>query len=266
MNYDKLSRSLRYYYEKGIMQKVAGERYVYKFVCDPEALFNMAYSAAANSCITAEIQGSVIKRHVISDKSVSNDLSNTAKQQLNNYDDAILTMFPNHASKGTFFVRSVKKQFMSWAIFSYRFWFQFTGRRTIYINYISILATARVTQTIPTDITIRISTIILISRHPVMRPSLSSITAGYPLLTSCWFLENRRRRLGTLRLMIPKDALVSLVAMFLTRLFNGAQASRRFLKARRIIRRLNTILGSGSLAVVLIDVSEFNLNNATNWN
>lgn len=26
MNYDKLSRSLRYYYEKGIMQKVAGKR------------------------------------------------------------------------------------------------------------------------------------------------------------------------------------------------------------------------------------------------
>lgn len=25
MNYDKLSRSLRYYYEKGIMQKVAGK-------------------------------------------------------------------------------------------------------------------------------------------------------------------------------------------------------------------------------------------------
>ncbi|XP_063232157.1 protein FEV-like [Bacillus rossius redtenbacheri] len=46
MNYDKLSRSLRYYYEKGIMQKVAGERYVYKFVCDPEALFNMAYGGS----------------------------------------------------------------------------------------------------------------------------------------------------------------------------------------------------------------------------
>ncbi|GBP83532.1 ETV5-related protein Ets96B [Eumeta japonica] len=39
MNYDKLSRSLRYYYEKGIVQKVAGERYVYRFVCDPRALF-----------------------------------------------------------------------------------------------------------------------------------------------------------------------------------------------------------------------------------
>ena len=43
MNYDKLSRSLRYYYEKGIMQKVAGERYVYRFVCSPEALFSLAF-------------------------------------------------------------------------------------------------------------------------------------------------------------------------------------------------------------------------------
>ena len=43
MNYDKLSRSLRYYYEKGIMQKVAGERYVYRFVCDADALFTMAF-------------------------------------------------------------------------------------------------------------------------------------------------------------------------------------------------------------------------------
>ncbi|CAK1547944.1 unnamed protein product [Leptosia nina] len=52
MNYDKLSRSLRYYYEKGIMQKVAGERYVYKFVCDPEALFNMARSPPSYDVIS----------------------------------------------------------------------------------------------------------------------------------------------------------------------------------------------------------------------
>ncbi|KAJ8408171.1 hypothetical protein AAFF_G00263990 [Aldrovandia affinis] len=44
MNYDKLSRSLPYYYEKGIMQKVAGERYVYKFVCKPEALITMTFT------------------------------------------------------------------------------------------------------------------------------------------------------------------------------------------------------------------------------
>ncbi|XP_023804956.1 ETS translocation variant 5-like isoform X2 [Oryzias latipes] len=55
MNYDKLSRSLRYYYEKGIMQKVAGERYVYKFVCNPEALFSMAFPEHQRPCLKAEL-------------------------------------------------------------------------------------------------------------------------------------------------------------------------------------------------------------------
>ncbi|KAF7656419.1 hypothetical protein LDENG_00041410, partial [Lucifuga dentata] len=54
MNYDKLSRSLRYYYEKGIMQKVAGERYVYKFVCDPEALFSLAFPENQRPQLKAE--------------------------------------------------------------------------------------------------------------------------------------------------------------------------------------------------------------------
>jgi hypothetical protein len=44
MNYDKLSRSLRYYYEKNIMQKVSGERYVYKFVCDTNINLNKLIS------------------------------------------------------------------------------------------------------------------------------------------------------------------------------------------------------------------------------
>lgn len=30
MNYDKLSRSLRYYYEKGIMQKVIADKDIYR--------------------------------------------------------------------------------------------------------------------------------------------------------------------------------------------------------------------------------------------
>lgn len=55
MNYDKLSRSLRYYYEKGIMQKVAGERYVYKFVCHPEALFSMAFPDNQRPFLKTEI-------------------------------------------------------------------------------------------------------------------------------------------------------------------------------------------------------------------
>jgi len=52
MNYDKLSRSLRYYYEKGIMQKVAGERYVYRFINFADMhVFNplLAASCAGNS-------------------------------------------------------------------------------------------------------------------------------------------------------------------------------------------------------------------------
>lgn len=38
MNYEKLSRGLRYYYDKNIIHKTAGKRYVYKFVCDLKAM------------------------------------------------------------------------------------------------------------------------------------------------------------------------------------------------------------------------------------
>lgn len=47
MNYEKLSRGLRYYYDKNIIHKTPGRRYVYRFVCNlddllgcnPEQLF-----------------------------------------------------------------------------------------------------------------------------------------------------------------------------------------------------------------------------------
>lgn len=39
MNYEKLSRGLRYYYDKNIIQKTAGKRYVYRFVCDLDTVF-----------------------------------------------------------------------------------------------------------------------------------------------------------------------------------------------------------------------------------
>lgn len=44
MNYEKLSRGLRYYYDKNIIQKTAGRRYVYRFVCDLQSL--LGYSPA----------------------------------------------------------------------------------------------------------------------------------------------------------------------------------------------------------------------------
>lgn len=36
MNYDKLSRALRYYYDKNIIKKVMGQKFMYKFVSFPE--------------------------------------------------------------------------------------------------------------------------------------------------------------------------------------------------------------------------------------
>ena len=39
MSYDKLSRSLRYYYDKGLIRKISGERYVYRFCVDPEVMY-----------------------------------------------------------------------------------------------------------------------------------------------------------------------------------------------------------------------------------
>ena len=44
MNYEKLSRALRYYYDGDIISKVHGKRFVYKFVCDLKSL--LGYSAA----------------------------------------------------------------------------------------------------------------------------------------------------------------------------------------------------------------------------
>uniref|UniRef100_A0A7E4VYD6 ETS domain-containing protein n=1 Tax=Panagrellus redivivus TaxID=6233 RepID=A0A7E4VYD6_PANRE len=37
MNYDKLSRALRYYYDKNIIKKVIGQKFMYRFVKDSEA-------------------------------------------------------------------------------------------------------------------------------------------------------------------------------------------------------------------------------------
>lgn len=100
MNYDKLSRSLRYYYEKGIMQKVAGERYVYKFVCDPEALFNMAYgTGAASSGITGEVQNNIVRSHTVPGKGTAgNEVSELIKHSATGYSDAVFAMYSNTAA------------------------------------------------------------------------------------------------------------------------------------------------------------------------
>ncbi|XP_044011618.1 DNA-binding protein D-ETS-3-like isoform X2 [Aphidius gifuensis] len=113
MNYDKLSRSLRYYYEKGIMQKVAGERYVYKFVCDPEALFNMAYGTGGTATTSDNNnQSSIMRTHSITNKNTTSTTSppittttitstsdtNDSKSPSGGYGDAVLAMYSNTAA------------------------------------------------------------------------------------------------------------------------------------------------------------------------
>lgn len=48
MNYEKLSRGLRYYYGKNVIEKVHGKRYVYQFMCNIPKI--LGYDPMANKC------------------------------------------------------------------------------------------------------------------------------------------------------------------------------------------------------------------------
>lgn len=50
MNYEKLSRGLRYYYDKNIIHKTAGKRYVYRFVCDLQSLLGFTPEELFSAC------------------------------------------------------------------------------------------------------------------------------------------------------------------------------------------------------------------------
>ncbi|XP_022323765.1 protein C-ets-1-like isoform X2 [Crassostrea virginica] len=50
MNYEKLSRGLRYYYDKNIIHKTAGKRYVYRFVCDLQTLLGHTPEELFEAC------------------------------------------------------------------------------------------------------------------------------------------------------------------------------------------------------------------------
>ena len=52
MNYEKLSRALRYYYDGDMISKVSGKRFAYKFDCDLKLL--IGYTAAELSALVNE--------------------------------------------------------------------------------------------------------------------------------------------------------------------------------------------------------------------
>ncbi|KAL6484927.1 GA-binding protein alpha chain [Colossoma macropomum] len=60
MNYEKLSRALRYYYDGDMISKVPGKRFVYKFVCDLRTL--IGYSAAELNNLVTECEQKKLAR------------------------------------------------------------------------------------------------------------------------------------------------------------------------------------------------------------
>uniref|UniRef100_A0A6Q2ZPG2 GA-binding protein alpha chain n=1 Tax=Esox lucius TaxID=8010 RepID=A0A6Q2ZPG2_ESOLU len=60
MNYEKLSRALRYYYDGDMISKVQGKRFVYKFVCDLRTL--IGYSAAELNNLVTECEQKKLAR------------------------------------------------------------------------------------------------------------------------------------------------------------------------------------------------------------
>lgn len=60
MNYEKLSRGLRYYYDKNIIKKVPNQRYVYRFVCDLESLLGLSFTELQKALAATGEQGAAI--------------------------------------------------------------------------------------------------------------------------------------------------------------------------------------------------------------
>ena len=86
MNYDKLSRAIRYYYDKQIMHKVHGKRYVYKFNFDTISKYLLNSGVAptnpmASRSSSSSTAGSAIDTQLLSVSTAESMLSAKASEQ-----------------------------------------------------------------------------------------------------------------------------------------------------------------------------------------
>ncbi|XP_055852799.1 DNA-binding protein Ets97D [Episyrphus balteatus] len=78
MNYEKLSRALRYYYDGDMISKVSGKRFAYKFDCDLKML--IGYDAE-------ELSKLVNERKYVDEFLTTNDKTDDAQSEDDDYDD-----------------------------------------------------------------------------------------------------------------------------------------------------------------------------------
>ncbi|XP_077544827.1 uncharacterized protein LOC144158011 [Haemaphysalis longicornis] len=86
MNYDKLSRALRYYYDKNIIKKVLGQKFVYRFVSFPEIVktenkipFHVKMESMAQAPQDLSLKGRERKRSLSDeDEPAADDVSSTS--------------------------------------------------------------------------------------------------------------------------------------------------------------------------------------------
>ncbi len=74
MNYDKLSRGLRYYYSKGIMDKVPGKKLTFKYTCDVQQFIQ-------KRCSQGNTHSSTFSNTPLTPMSATLDNNTESKQQ-----------------------------------------------------------------------------------------------------------------------------------------------------------------------------------------
>ncbi|XP_077121645.1 ETS domain-containing protein Elk-3 isoform X2 [Ranitomeya variabilis] len=101
MNYDKLSRALRYYYDKNIIKKVIGQKFVYKFVSFPEILKMDPHTVEVS-------RDSLLLQD--SDCKIPSDLHERHKQTLSALKNASRNEYINSGLYSSFTINSLQHQ------------------------------------------------------------------------------------------------------------------------------------------------------------